>query len=353
MAELREIPVLLGPNGAESLTFETTSTRLSVPPQGEREIVSDCYLGPKRRKAFQEVEAYAKRGYDEQLNLLEKVVVNYGVAIVILVLIVRTILHPITKKGQVNMMRMQQAMGSLQPKMEELKKRYANDKTKLNSETMKLYQEAGVNPATQMISSCLPMFLQMPIWIALYTSLNYNIDMRHEPFMLWIQDLTAPDGMITFSKCYTVPLVGAMIGPVCSFNLLPILVSLFMFLQQKLMPKPKPTQSGPQSEQAAQMQKIMPYMTIFFGLLFYNMPSGLNLYIWTSSFFGMIEQWRIRKHLDDLKNTPPEKPKDTGGGIPAKPKTPRKPSFFARLQKAADNAQKVQSGKDKKIKGKK
>ncbi len=379
VAEIREIPVLPGPAGPESITTETISKRLTIAPGGSREIVSECFLGPKHRKAFQDVEAYAKRGYDEQvlasyasgspccsfmafqpltvfmiflLNSLEKVVFNYGVAIIILVLIVRTILHPITKKGQVNMMRMQQAMGSLQPKMEEIKKKYANDKAKQNQETMKLYQEAGVNPATQMLSSCLPLMLQMPIWIALYASLNYNIDMRHEPFMLWIKDLTAPDAMIEFSNCYSVPLLGSLIGPICSFNLLPILVSAFMFMQQKFMPKSKSMQSGPQSEQAAQMQKMMPYMTIFFGLLFYNMPSGLNLYIWTSALFGMIEQWRIRKHLEDLKETEPKKAEDAAGGIPSKPKPPKKPSFFARLQKAAEEAQRIQSTKDKK-KGKK
>jgi YidC/Oxa1 family membrane protein insertase len=380
VAEIREIPVLPGPEGPESITFETISKRLTIAPEDAREITSGCFLGPKHREAFQEVQEYAKRGYDEQvlasyssgspccsfmafrpltvfmiflLNSLEKVVLNYGVAIIILVLVVRTILHPITKKGQVNMMRMQQAMSSLQPKMEELKKKYANDKAKLNQETMKLYQEAGVNPATQMLSSCLPMMLQMPIWIALYASLNYNIDMRHEPFMLWIKDLTAPDAMIEFSKCYSVPLLGSLIGPVCSFNLLPILVSAFMFMQQKFMPKSKPAQAGPQSEQAAQMQKMMPYMTLFFGLLFYNMPSGLNLYIWTSSFFAVIEQWRIRKHLEDLKGKEPKEPDDAAGGIPSKPKPPKKPSFFARLKKAAEDAQRIQSTKDKKKKGKK
>jgi len=385
LAEVTEIPVGLTSSGVEAITFQTTTDPIVLHAGEKRAFTTDCYLGPKKRKAFQEVPDYVARGYDSLvlasyatgsccsflafksltvfminlLSLLQSVVFNYGVAIIILVLIVRTILHPVTKKGQVNMMRMQQEMGKIQPKMEELKKRFGNDKQRYNQEVMKLYQEAGVNPATQMLG-CLPLFLQMPIWIALYTSLNYNIDMRHEPFVLWIRDLTAPDALIQFSGSFNFPLV----GPVSSFNLLPILVSAFMFTQQKYMTKTKtPPPTTPLSDQAAQaqqMQKMMPYMTLVFGLLFYNMPSGLNLYIGASSFFGTIEQWRIRKHIEKIKDQPAGpglfqrllslgQGKDPGG---APGKGPRNPSllhrYFQRLQKAAENAEKVRSAKPKK-----
>jgi YidC/Oxa1 family membrane protein insertase len=265
------------------------------------------------------------------------------VAIIMLVLIVRAMLHPITRKGQVNMMRMQQQMSKIQPKMEEIKKRYPNDKSRQSQEVMKIYQEAGVNPAGQMMSGCLPMFLQMPVWIALYTSLNFNIDMRHQPFLLWIQDLTSPDALIKFDNAINIPLLSSMTGPIHSFNLLPILVSAAMFAQQKLMPKPKQPegQKSEAAEQAAQMQKIMPFMTLFFGLIFYNMPSGLNLYIGTSSFFGMLEQMHIRRHIEDLKTRPePEKKKR------------KMPGFIQKIQKAAEDAQKIQSNKSKSQDGK-
>ncbi len=373
--EIKSVPVTTeGPTS----TFVTTTSRLAIEPGARREVAFDLYLGPKDRKAFRSVPEYAALGYDEQvlssysmgacafltpksfvrfmiwmLNSLKAMVFNYGIAIIILVLIVRTILHPITKKGQVNMMRMQQQQANLAPKMEEIKKRCANDKQKMNQEIMAMYKDEGVNPMTGMMSSCLPMFLQMPIWVALFTSLNFNIDMRHEPFMLWIHDLTAPDALIRFADPVHVPILSSMTGPITSFNLLPILVSLSMFMQQKLMPKPKPA-PGPQSdqsEQAAQMQKMMPYMTLVFGLFFYNMPSGLNLYIGASSVFGAIEQYRIRKHIEELKKQPApvkhSRDGDGGGGRPAKPKKPKGPSFFGKLQKAAEEAQKVKSARPK------
>ncbi len=372
VAGVKAVPLIIDPERGHVVTFVSSSVSTSLPPGGDRLFEMECYWGPKSREAFQQVTDYVERGYDSQvlasyaagsccsllafksitvfmiqlLGWLEQVVQNYGVAIIILVLMVRAILHPVTKKGQVNMMRMQQEMGKLQPKMEEVKKKYGNDKAKQNQEMMKVYQEAGINPMTQMMSSCLPMMLQMPIWIALYTSLNYNIDMRHQPFFLWVHDLTAPDAMIRFSKTIvTLP----MLGPIDSFNLLPLLVSAFMFTQQKLMTKARPNKAPttPQEEQQLQMQKMMPYMTIIFGLMFYNMPSGLNLYIGASSLFGTLEQWRIRKHIEEMKDQPPKEP---GAGWFTRKKTdgPRKPSFFEKLQKAAEEAQKVKSDKVKK-----
>ncbi len=369
VAEITSEPLPKDAEGNVSATSRTVTSAITVTPETPvRSFTVACYLGPKSRGAFQTVKAYVDRGYDEQvlasysmgmcsfmtfrwltgfmittLNLFQKVVINYGIAIIMLVMIVRGVLHPITKKGQVNMMRMQQQMSKIQPKVEEMKKRFANDKPRQSQEMMKIYQEAGVNPAGQMMSGCLPMMLQMPIWIALYTSLNFNIDMRHQPFFLWIKDLTSPDALITFAEPVTIPLLSSMTGPIHSFNLLPILVSIAMFAQQKLMPKPKPAPgaSSQSTDQAAQMQKMMPFMTLFFGLLFYNMPSGLNLYIGTSSFFGMLEQMHIRKHIEDLKTRPePEK----------KPSRIKMPGFLSRIKQAAQDSQQIQSnsGKPKK-----
>ncbi len=368
VTEIRRVPRILE-SDANHHVLELITKPLLVPPGGERSLDMLSYLGPKSRKVFTKQEQYAALEFGEQvlesygmgpcsfmafpsltrfmiwlLNNIRAVVFNYGVAIIILVLIVRTILHPITKRGQVQMMRVQQSMGTLQPKMEELKRRYPNDKARQSQEMMKIYQEAGVNPMTGMMSGCLPMFLQMPIWIALYTSLNYNVDMRHQPFILWISDLTAPDNLIPFGQTYNVPLL----GPTSGFNLLPIFVCLSMFFQQKLMPKPAPPpgQSDEQAAQAQQMQKMMPYMSLVMGVIFYNMPSGLNLYIAASSFFGMIEQKRIRAHIEELKQQgPDEKPAKKKNGD-----KPRKPGWFEKLQKAAEEAQKQQhkGGKNKK-----
>ncbi len=336
----------------------------SLQPGEATTLHAEHYIGPKDKRVFldERNEDYRRRNYymlnQDQglwctfswltglmvtlLNSFHAVVRNYGVAIFLLVLVVRVILHPITKKTQVNMVKMQQSMGKLQPKIEEVKKRCANDKQRLQQETMRVYKEAGVNPAGQMLS-CLPMVLQMPIWVALYSSLNNNIAMRHHGFIWWINDLTAPDQLYRFAgDGFSFPLVGA----ITALNLLPLLVGATMYIQQKLMPKTTPPASG-QSDQAGQMQKqmqaMMPLMSVFMILIFYNMPSGLNLYIMTSSLLGALEQWHIRKHVEAEKERIADTPPATAPGATPTPKKPRGPSFLERLAKKADEAQKLRS----------
>ena len=249
-------------------------------------------------------------------------------------------LHPITKKGQVNMVRMQHRMGELAPKIEEIKKKFANDKVRLNQEMMKL----NINPAGQLMT-CLPMFIQMPIWVALFLSLSNNILMRHQPLhFTWIKDLTAPDALYPFVAPLTIPIFG---WRVASFNLLPLLVSVFMYLQQKTQPKPPPNPnlSAEQRQQQEMMQKMMPMMSIMMLFIFYSMPSGLNLSIMVSSLFGWLEQMRIRKHIKEHEaagtlHAPPRKPDDDY--VIGRPRKPGKPSFIERIQKMAADAQKSQ-----------
>ncbi|HEY3245677.1 MAG TPA: YidC/Oxa1 family membrane protein insertase, partial [Phycisphaerae bacterium] len=213
----------------------------------------------------------------------------------------------------------------------------------LQQETMKVYAEAGVNPAAQMLNM-LPMLLQTPIWIALYSSLNVNIAMRHEGFILWIRDLTGPDALVTFAQPQNVPILSWLIGPLHSLNVLPILLSIAFVVQQKLMPKaPKPQgEPTPAQLQQEQMQKMMPFMSVMFGLFLYNAPSGLTLYIMSSTIFGTLEQWFIRRHIkrDEERGRFEFKPPD-------KPKRPRKPSFFEKLQQAAEEAQRQKSRRER------
>jgi YidC/Oxa1 family membrane protein insertase len=167
--------------------------------------------------------------------------------------------------------------------------------------------------------------------------------MRCSGFMLWIDDLTKPDYLIEFERAYHFPLMGDING----FHLLPLLVGVMMFAQQKLMPKPKKSTaaaSTPQAQQAEQMQKMMPYMSLIMILLFYKFPSGLNLYIMTSSLFGAIEQWYIRTHI---KKKDLDKPvKDN-----AAPRRRRvSPSWLEKLQKQAEETQKLSSQRAKKHK---
>ena len=137
----------------------------------------------------------------------------------------------------------------------------------------------------------LPMFVQMPVWIALYSAIDASIDLRGAPFKLlpfWITDLSAPDALFWF------PMINLpLFGKLDSFNLLPILMGVAFYLQQKLTP-----QQPAANPQAAQQQKMMMIMMpILFPLMLYKAPSGLNLYIMASTFAGVIEQYVIKKHI--------------------------------------------------------
>lgn len=281
---------------------------------------------------------------------------NYGFAIIILVLIVRSLLHPLTKRGQTQMFKTQKVMASFAPKLEALKQKYANDKPKLNAEMLELYRSEGVNPAAGSILGCLPMLLQMPVWVALWSTLNSSIALRHEPFVplqWWIPDLAAPDAVISFPNyAFKIPLLSDsfMIGPISSLNILPILMGVTMWWQQKYSMKmsrpatpPPPSTPSPDgkpsmADQMEMQQKMMSYMTIFFSLMFYNFPSGLSVYILTSSLLGMLEQHHIREQLKKLdaegKLLKPPKPPPAGGPGP---------NWLQKLQKKAEEARQLRS----------
>ncbi len=341
------------------VTVRFVTAAAPIEPGASRTYGVDAYVGAKDAVAFKSVEEYAARNYYFQLskdipfctfvplvelmiwllNTLYWMIPNYGVAIIILVLLVRTMLHPITRKGQINMVRMQSRMGELTPKLEELKKKHANDKTRLQQETMRLYREENINPAGQILT-CLPMLIQMPIWVALWISLSGNIAMRLKPFVLWIDDLTAPDALYTFSSPIQLP----FLGPIPDFNLLPFLLAIAMFFQQKLMPKPKPNPNATeqQIQQQQMMQKMGPLMAVMMLFIFYKAPSGLMLYIMCSTAFGAYEQHRIRKHI---------KKREEAGTLHKKPdkrESPKRPPgpfarMLNRLQAAAEDAQKARS----------
>ncbi len=360
----------------DDVTVRFVTQRATIAAGASQRYPIDIYLGEKDSDSFKSIDRYVSRNYFYQISqgfgmctfpflvelmiwLLNTIVVvthDYGLAIIVLVLIVRLLLHPITKKGQVNMVRMQSKMGEFAPRIEELKRKYGNDKARMQQEQMKLYREQGMNPGTSMISSCLPMFIQMPIWVALYLSLSNNILLRHEPLhFTWISDLTSPDALYTFSAPLVVPLFGWQLP---SFNLLPILVAIFMYTQQKLQPKPKPNPNATdqQRQQQEMMQKMAPMMSIMMLVIFYKMPSGLNLYIMFSSMFGTIEQHRIRKHIKAHEEAgtlhkPPAAAKGGSMAEGAKKKRTR-PTFFERLQKLADDAKTEQAQIRRQAKGK-
>ena len=191
------------------------------------------------------------------LKSMNKVIPNYGVILIIFSILVKLIVYPLTKRSYQST----QAMQAVQPEINNLREKYKNNPTKLNQATMELYKKKGVNP----LGTCFPMLLQMPLLFALFTVFRSTIELRGEPFVFWIKDLSAPD--VLFYLPFKVPLYGDY---VCA---LPILMALSMFAQQKMM---QPTAAtGPQADQ----QKMMQYFMMgFFFLLFNGFPSGLNLY---------------------------------------------------------------------------
>jgi len=289
------------------------------------------------------------------LHAIHFVVRNYGIAIIILVLIVRTVLHPLSVYQQKQMYRMQESMARLQPKLAALRERYANDKVRLNQEMMQLYAKEGVNPMAGLVGM-LPLFIQMPILVALWSGLNSDIFLRHAPFDgWWIKDLAAPDAVLSFDPPVSIPilaqlpLIGFVFRDVPSLNLLPILMGLSMWLQQKYMPKPalavqaqsastprRPGQLSPEDQ--IRQQRIVGYMmTIMFPFMFYYMPSGLNLYWMATNVFGIGESLLIRRQLEAER-----KRREAAG-----PAAVQRESFVVRLlRRMASQAEELQRKAD-------
>ena len=205
-------------------------------------------------------------------TFLHKFIPNYGLVIIIFSIIVKLLLYPLTKSSMKSMQRMQK----LQPLITEMREKYKDDQQKQNVEIMKMYKEYGVNPA----GGCLPMALQMPILFALFTIFRSTIELRHEPFMLWIDDLSAPDILIDLPT--KIPVVGM------SFvSGLALLMAATMFIQQKMSVKDP-------------RQKTMVYiMPLMFWFLFNSFPSGLNLYYFMFNILSIGQQYLINKRHED------------------------------------------------------
>lgn len=266
------------------------------------------------------------------------VVANYGVAIILLTVLVRLIMFPLTFKSALSMRKMQK----LQPEMQAIREEYKEDQTEMNRQVMMLYKDRGVNP----LGGCFPIFLQMPVFIALYRMLWSAFELRGAPFMLWINDLSEPDALFNLPFAIPVPFT----QPWETFNLLPILMGMTMWLSMKMTPM----STGPQNEQQQMIMKIMPFM---FALICYNVASGLNLYILLSTVLGIAQSWAIRIY-DPLpvhdpeaapivvkKEVPKEKPKKKAATRP-KPK-----DFYSAAQYKKREMKKEQRRQKKDNKG--
>ncbi len=240
---------------------------VSIPPKQAIKVPFQIYLGPKEIDRLKELGADAEKLVDFGwftivakpllwfLKLTNKITGNFGIDILILSILIKIIFIPLTQISMKSMKEMQK----VQPEMSRIKEQYKNDKARLQQEIMLLYKRRKINP----MSGCLPMLIQIPVFIALYNALQYTIEMRHAPFFLWIQDLAAKDPI------YITPLI----------------MGATMVLQQKMTPTAAdPTQ--------AKMFLLMPVM---FTFLFLNFPSGLVLYWLVNNVLSIAHQYYMNK----------------------------------------------------------
>lgn len=211
------------------------------------------------------------------LSGINSIVHNWGVSIIIVTFLINIILFPLTRKSFHSMQKMQE----IQPHMEKLRKVHKDNPQRLNKEIAELYRTYNVNP----FGGCLPMLLQLPIFLAFYQALMRSIELKNAAF-LWIKDLSSPDALFVFSK--PVPILGEQ------FNLLPIITLIVMFVQQKISTASSAKNMSPEM---AKQQRIMAlFFPIFFGFILYTFPSGLVLYWLTNSLLMIAEQLSMRRH---------------------------------------------------------
>ena len=210
------------------------------------------------------------------LGLLQSVVGNWGVAIVFLTILVRGALVPLNFRMQKSMRAYGAKMAKLKPKLDELQKKYANDKKQLQQQMVAFQREHKMFPP---LGGCLPMFVTIPVFIGLFSALRTSYDVRHQPFVAWINDLSAPDALFE---------VG--LGFMPTFNLLPLIYMAIWWYQASRTPLP----SDAQQRQVAQ---IMRWMPVVFGVLLYNYASALMVYWITAGIFALVEQKVTRKIL--------------------------------------------------------
>jgi YidC/Oxa1 family membrane protein insertase len=246
----------------------------------EKTIKMRLFLGPKELDYLKEAEPSLVDAVDfgwfsflavpalYVLKWFYKYLHNYGLAIILMTILIKIAFWPLTQKSFKSM----QAMKKIQPKIAQVREKYKDDREKLNQELMALYKTYKVNP----MGGCLPMVLQIPVFIALYRMLNTAVELRHEPFMLWINDLTAPDRL---SIGIPIPYLGGI--PV-----LTLLMGISMFVQQKMTP----SSGDPRQEQ------VMLLMPVIFTVFFINFPSGLVLYWLVNNILSIVQQYWINRN---------------------------------------------------------
>jgi YidC/Oxa1 family membrane protein insertase len=291
----RSMPMLL--EGAEQkantdLSVQLDSVKVVLPGQNAVTHQFELFAGPKRRALLTSLQAEGVLDFGWiarvsnamlwLLNAFHSIGIPYGIAIICLTVLVRACMFPVSLRQTAQAQRMKE----MQPKLAEIKKKYADNKEKLAMANLELMREHGVNP----MAGCLPVLLQMPIFIGLYQALQYSVDLRLAPF-LYFNNLAAPDAL--FKLPFTIPYLGWT-----TFNLLPIIAVGLMVVQQKMFMPP------PTDEQQEMQQKMMNVMMVVMGAMFYKVPAGLCVYFISSSFWGLGERKLLGWWKPSKKATP-------------------------------------------------
>ncbi|MBV8054765.1 MAG: membrane protein insertase YidC [Deltaproteobacteria bacterium] len=277
------LPITLGRGtGAMDYMGSEADAKLLFP--AVTSVTSQVYMGPKELQTLESVNPALSKALDvgfwgviaipflRLLKLLYEIVPNYGVAIILLTVLVRLLTLPMSIKGQRSMMKMQR----LQPQVERIRERYKNEQEKLHHEMMELYKRNHVNP----LGGCLPMVIQFPVFIGLYEALLNAVELRNAPFIGWIRDLAAPD-------CLPIPGVTVPFTDLHGIPVLVILMALTAFVQQWISPRnPDPSQ-----------QKMMMYMPVVFSIIFIELPAGLSLYYFFSNLLGVVQQFILNREF--------------------------------------------------------
>jgi YidC/Oxa1 family membrane protein insertase len=249
------------------------SDPVTVAPQAQKTISAQLFAGPEITSILKQVSPGLELTVDYGvlwpicqpifwvLKNIHNVIGNWGLAIIFTTLIIKLLFFKLSAASYRSMGNMKK----IQPKMEQLKERYGDDKQEFGKAVMELYKREKVNP----LGGCLPILVQIPVFIALYYVLLESVELRHAPFMLWIHDLSAKD----------------------PYYVLPILMGLSMLVQQKLSPAP------PDPVQA----KVMMAMPIVFTFLFVQFPAGLVLYWVVNNVLSILQQWYITKKVAAAK----------------------------------------------------
>lgn len=275
------------------------------------------------------------------LKTLHAVSSDWSIAIMLLVLVVRGVLHPVTRWSQIKVSTFGVQMAAMAPKMKQVQEKYADDKARQQQEMAKLWKEEGVSPLNAV--GCLPMLLQTPVWMALYAVLFFAFDLRHQGafyglfqmFGGWgfIADLAEPDRAIPLPFKLN---LGILV--LDAVNVLPLLLAVVYYIHQKFM---QPPTTATMSDEQKQQQAIMKWMTvIMFPLIMYQAPSGLSLYFITNSVLGIVESKWIRAHMKQNNLLDAEHLKKQVHAR-REARSSRGPGFLEKLQTMAAEQQKL------------